>query len=144
VYDCVVPEAVSPGFRKRDGPFLLNPKARMTMLDTLIGSPNKARSGYPIVADAAIGLRAADRARPRVAAEGQPSRLRIANDPIKRSLERRPIARRCDQTIRSSLREDDWADTLEPLPQLAMVVLEELTRFYNIVRHAGVRVAVSQ
>jgi AraC-like DNA-binding protein len=107
------------------------------MLDTLIGSPNKARSGYPIVADAAIGLRAADRARPRVAAEGQPSRLRIANDPIKRSLERRPIARRCDQTLRSSLREDDWGDTLEPLPQLAMVVLEELTRFYNIVRHAG-------
>jgi AraC-like DNA-binding protein len=107
------------------------------MLNTLIGSPNKVRSRYPIVPDAAIGLRAADRARPHVAAEGQPSRLRTANDPIKRSLERRPIARRCGQTVRSFLRVDDWGDTLEPLPQLAMVVLEELTRFYNIVRHAG-------
>jgi len=108
------------------------------MLDILIGSPNKARSRYPIVPPAAVGLRAADRARTRVVAEGQASRLRTANDPTKGFPDRRSIARRYDQTgIRSALRVDDWGDTLEPVPQLAVVVLEELTRFYNIVRQAG-------
>jgi len=108
------------------------------MLDTLIGPPNRARSRYPIVPDAAIGLRAADRARARVVVEGQASRLRTANDPTKGSSDRRPIARRYDQTqVRSSLGVDDWVDVLEPFPQLAVVVLEELTRFYSIVRQAG-------
>jgi AraC-like DNA-binding protein len=138
VYDWIVPGAVRQGFRKCDGPFLLNPKARMTMLDTLIGSPNRARSRYPIVPDVVVGLRAADRASGRVVAEGQASRLRTANDPTRGSSDRRSIARRYDQTkVRSSSRVDDWRDTLEPLPQLAVVVLEEVTRFYNIVRQAG-------
>jgi AraC-like DNA-binding protein len=108
------------------------------VLDTLVGSPNKARSRYPIVPDAAIGFRAADWAPTHVVAERQASRLRPANDPTTGSSDRRSIARRYDQTAgRSSLRVDDWHGTLEPLPQLAVVVLEELTRFYNIVRQAG-------
>jgi AraC-like DNA-binding protein len=108
------------------------------MLDTLIGSPNKPRSRYPIVPDAAISLRAADRARTRVVTEGRASRLRTGNDPTKRPLDRRSIARRYDQSaVRSSLGVDDWCDTLEPLPRPAVVVLEELARFHNIVRQAG-------
>jgi AraC-like DNA-binding protein len=108
------------------------------MLDTLTHSSNKARSRYPTFADAANGLRSADRARTLALPKGPASGLVAANDPAKISLNRRSIARQSDQTaVRLPLAADAPHDSLEPLSKLAMVAHEELARFYNIVSHAG-------
>jgi AraC-like DNA-binding protein len=110
----------------------------MTMLDTLTHSPTKARSRYPIFSDAAIGLRSADLAMTLPLAKGEASGLRRTNDPAKISSNRRSIARHCDQTAaRLPLDANGRYESLEPLSKLAMVANEELTRFYNIVCHAG-------
>ena len=108
------------------------------MLDTLTHSSNKTRPQYSTFSEAAIGLSPADPARTRGLAKGQASELRTTKDSAKISANRRSIARRYNQAaVRSALRMDGPYDMPEPLSKLTIVAHEELTRFYNIVCHAG-------
>jgi AraC-like DNA-binding protein len=94
------------------------------MLDTLTHSPNRAGSRYPMFTDATIGLRPADLAR--------------TKDSAKISSNRRSIVPNGAQTaLRSLLGIDGACDSLEPPSKLTMAAHQELTRFYNIVSHAG-------
>jgi AraC-like DNA-binding protein len=108
------------------------------MLDTLALKSNKTCPRYPTFSDAAIGSGQADLARTRPLAKERASGSRTANDPAKPSANRRSIARHSDQAeVRSAFGIDGPSGTLEPLSRLTMIAQEELTRFYNIVCHAG-------
>ena len=107
------------------------------MLDILTHSSNKPRSRYAF-SDTGIGLRSLDLARVLPLAKAKASGLRTEDDPAKISSNRRSIARLGDRTAgRLPLWVDDPCDSLEPMSKLAMVAHEELTRFDNIVCHAG-------